>query len=537
MTGPVTPVIAPHRSPQPAGRDGFAQLVHAEWTKLRTVRGWVIALFLVIVLTDLIGILATGSSSVQCTSARPGAKPRSGAACAPKLTTGPGGEAVDDTYYLVGRPLSGNGSLTARVTGLTTEWLGQGDGGSGQQPGPLPWAKGGLIITASTRPGAAYAAMMVTPDHGVRMQSDYTGDLAGMPGTASAAHPRWLRLTRSGGTITGYDSADGVHWTTVGRVQLPGLATARAGLFTAAPGWERSSTNLGGGESGQGGPGLATAVLDRVSASGTWSSGQWQGTAVGGAGTLAAVGYQQAGGQFTVKGSGDIAPQVPGTGDRTQPIERHLVGAFAGLIAVIVVAVMFITAEYRRGLIRTTLTASPRRGRLLAAKALVIAMVTFVTGLAAAAIAVAGGRGRGAQPIRRRVPGDLPDRSTDRGRHRAAAGGGGRAGGGRRCDPAPHRRRSHHRHRGHRAAVHPRGRIPAALGRGGLAAARHPRGRVRDPAEHPRLPAGGQLVRTHRRLLPAGAVGRVRGAVRLDRARLRPGRDPDPAAGRMRDAR
>ena len=23
-----------------AGRDGFAQLVRAEWTKLRTVRGW-----------------------------------------------------------------------------------------------------------------------------------------------------------------------------------------------------------------------------------------------------------------------------------------------------------------------------------------------------------------------------------------------------------------------------------------------------------------------------------------------------------------
>ncbi len=27
-----------------AVRDGFAQLVHAEWTKFRTVRGWVIAM-------------------------------------------------------------------------------------------------------------------------------------------------------------------------------------------------------------------------------------------------------------------------------------------------------------------------------------------------------------------------------------------------------------------------------------------------------------------------------------------------------------
>jgi ABC-type transport system involved in multi-copper enzyme maturation permease subunit len=63
------------------------------------------------------------------------------------------------------------------------------------------------------------------------------------------------------------------------------------------------------------------------------------------------------------------------------------VGAFAGLIAVIVVATMFMTAEYRRGLIRTTLAASPRRGRVLAAKAVVLGSVTFVTGLVAVAVA------------------------------------------------------------------------------------------------------------------------------------------------------
>jgi hypothetical protein len=36
---------------------------------------------------------------------------------------------------------------------------------------------------------------------------------------------------------------------------------------------------------------------------------------------------------------------------------------------------MFITAEYRRGLIRASLTASPRRGRVLAAKAVAIAAI------------------------------------------------------------------------------------------------------------------------------------------------------------------
>ena len=48
---------------------------------------------------------------------------------------------------------------------------------------------------------------------------------------------------------------------------------------------------------------------------------------------------------------------------------------------------MFITSEYRRGLIRTTFAASPRRGRVLLAKAVVIGSVTFVVALVGTAIA------------------------------------------------------------------------------------------------------------------------------------------------------
>ena len=49
---------------------------------------------------------------------------------------------------------------------------------------------------------------------------------------------------------------------------------------------------------------------------------------------------------------------------------------------------LFVTAEYRRGLIRTTLAATPTRMRVLAAKAAVLAAVTFVAGLVAAAVVV-----------------------------------------------------------------------------------------------------------------------------------------------------
>ena len=56
---------------QPAGRDGFGQLLRAEWTKLRTVRGWVIALILAAALTAVIPIAlagtATSNDPVTCT--------------------------------------------------------------------------------------------------------------------------------------------------------------------------------------------------------------------------------------------------------------------------------------------------------------------------------------------------------------------------------------------------------------------------------------------------------------------------------------
>ena len=391
-----TQATMPHPPAPQAGRDGFAQLVRAEWTKLRTVRGWVIGLVVAALVMAGIGLLTAvgGSSSCQQVGGGPA---RSGRACGPTFTVGPGGEPVTDSFYFVHQPLTGNGSITVRVTSLTGR-IPPANGNPplspnaspDTRPGLVPWAKSGLIIKKSTRPGSAYAAIMVTADHGVRLQGNYTSDTAGQPGAVSAASPRWLRLTRSGDMITGYDSADGVHWTQVGIVQLAGLSPAvQAGLFTASPAYQSISSNFGGGTSGSILPSQATGVFDHVSRSGRWPTGTWSGDYVDAGGGSGVGGYHQAGGRFAVTGSGDIAPVISGSDQgQTLTISNLLVGTFAGLIGVLVVAAMFITAEYRRGLIRTTLAASPRRGRVLAAKALVIGAVTFVVGLAAAAAAV-----------------------------------------------------------------------------------------------------------------------------------------------------
>ncbi|HEX3387754.1 MAG TPA: ABC transporter permease subunit [Streptosporangiaceae bacterium] len=389
-----TPTITRHRPGQPAARDGFARQLRAEWTKFRTVRGWVIGLVVAALVMVVFGVLTATGGGTNCGATPASPAGRSGAACLPHFPLGPGGEAVSDNFYFVRQPLDGNGSITVRVTSLTGLYSPHGgiavgpNPEAGLRPGVQPWSKAGIIIKASSKQGSAYAAMMVTGGHGVRMQYDYTQDTAGLGGTVSVASARWLRLTRSGDTVTGDDSADGTHWTEVGTAHLAGLpATVQAGLFVASPDHALVSRSLGGGSTATG-PTLATGVFDHASLSGTRPGAGWRGGTAGSSsgGFPASVsGFKQAGGGFIVTGSGDIAPlAAPGL----TTIGQFLSGAFAGLIAVVVVAVMFITAEYRRGLIRTTLAASPQRGRVLAAKSIVAGAVSFVAGLAAAAVAV-----------------------------------------------------------------------------------------------------------------------------------------------------
>ncbi len=390
-------LAARHPDPRP-GRVSFAQSLRAEWVKFRTVRGWVIAMIVAVLLTVLLGIFAAGNVNIGCQNG-PNAPVLTGRACTPRYPIGPGGEAVTDSYYFVRQPMAGNGSITVRVTSLTGLHGGGNEHAAGQNPlagmskGVVPWAKAGLILTSSTKPGAAYAAMMVTGGHGVRMEYDYTHDTAGLPGSVTATSARWLRLTRTGDTITGYDSADGRHWNLVGTAQLSGLpATVQAGMFATSPPYTVSTPGVIG-TSNQSGPSQATAVFDDVTLRGSWPAGGWAGDNAGSGAASPGTGlgyYRKSGTAVTVSGSGDIAPLVagPGSAGPTSTFEQPLAGLFIGLIAVMIVGTMFFTVEYRRGLIRTTLAADPRRGRVLAAKAVVAGGVAFVVGLATAILAI-----------------------------------------------------------------------------------------------------------------------------------------------------
>jgi hypothetical protein len=172
----------------------------------------------------------------------------------------------------------------------------------------------------------------------------------------------------------------------IGTAHLAGLPeTVRAGLFVASPGnLTLRPVALGAGIP-EGRFTQATAVFDNVSVDG--GAGEWSHGSVGEMGHTdweryhRAPGVVESNGTFTVTGSGDIGPIGAEGG---HPAERTLIGLAIGLLPVLVVAVRFVTAESRPG----TTSPTPHAGRVLAAKALVIAAVAFLTGVVAAGVVV-----------------------------------------------------------------------------------------------------------------------------------------------------
>ena len=143
-----------------------------------------------------------------------------------------------DAFHFAYRLLSGDGSITARVTSLV---------------GSEAWTKVGVMIRSSTATNAAYAFMLVSKAKGLAFQRrGSTGALAVSTSGGTGTAPRWVRLTRSGGTISAYRSTDGTSWSLVGTDTFSFPSSALIGLAV---------TSHSAGT-------LATGVLDQVTVSG-----------------------------------------------------------------------------------------------------------------------------------------------------------------------------------------------------------------------------------------------------------------------------
>lgn len=326
-------------------------LLRAEFHKLRSVPRWVIALIGAAIVTVAFSVFVASTNSMGISG---------------QIATDSEGRPVEDDFRFVHQPLTGDGTVTIRVTSQTAV------DDSGDPTDPQPWAKAGVMIKESTTPGSEYAAVLATPEHGIRLHSNFSTDIAG----SDAGAPRWLRLTRDGSTITGLESADGRTWDEIGSVTLEDLPeTVEAGFFVTSPP-ELDVERRAGGTSVDAGSTTGVATFDNVSLDGGRDAA-WVGDDVGHHPSNGST--EEVGGEFTASGSGDIASIVP----PEDVVQLSLVGVMIGALAVIAVSVLFVTSEYRRGMIRTTCLARPRRGAVLGAKAVVAGVATFAIGVVA----------------------------------------------------------------------------------------------------------------------------------------------------------
>jgi ABC-2 type transport system permease protein len=85
------------------------------------------------------------------------------------------------------------------------------------------------------------------------------------------------------------------------------------------------------------------------------------------------------------------AVSCPSGGCQVDPAKVSLTGIYLGQAVVAIVAVIAVSGEYSTGMMRLTLTATPRRWLVLGAKAAVVGAATLVTGAVAVLASVLAG--------------------------------------------------------------------------------------------------------------------------------------------------
>jgi phosphatidylserine/phosphatidylglycerophosphate/cardiolipin synthase-like enzyme/regulation of enolase protein 1 (concanavalin A-like superfamily) len=121
-----------------------------------------------------------------------------------------------DAFHFVYHTLTGDGSIQARVASVHEA---------------NAWSKAGVMIRESLAANSKHAFMLVSSAKGVAMQWRPATGGTSLNATGSAsAPPRWVRLVRSGNTITGYESADGSSWTAISSQTISMASTVYVGL-------------------------------------------------------------------------------------------------------------------------------------------------------------------------------------------------------------------------------------------------------------------------------------------------------------------
>ena len=121
-----------------------------------------------------------------------------------------------DAFHFVYQSLAADGQIIARVASVQNA---------------NPWTKAEVMIRNSLAANAAFASMLVSSTHGVEFQSRAAtaSTSTAVAGVANGA-PYWIKLVRTGNSVSGFRSADGVTWTAAGTMMLPSSSSVFVGL-------------------------------------------------------------------------------------------------------------------------------------------------------------------------------------------------------------------------------------------------------------------------------------------------------------------
>ncbi len=125
----------------------------------------------------------------------------------------------NDQFHYIYRQVTGNTEIIARVA-------------SNNKPGE--WSKSGIMIRESLADNAKHVMLVKAPWHGIVNQ--YRINTAGESDNFNQdtlKTPKWLKLNRSGNTITSSYSYDGISWTTFNSVTVSMTNNVYVGLCAA----------------------------------------------------------------------------------------------------------------------------------------------------------------------------------------------------------------------------------------------------------------------------------------------------------------
>ncbi len=114
---------------------------------------------------------------------------------------------TSDAFHFAYQPLSGNGTMIARLVSL------QGSSA----------AQAGIMIRETLNPGASHVYVFDYSSSLWMTERTSTGASSSYQSLGSGA---WMKLVRSGNVFTAYGSSDGVNWAQLGASQTVSMASS-----------------------------------------------------------------------------------------------------------------------------------------------------------------------------------------------------------------------------------------------------------------------------------------------------------------------